>query len=115
MLENGGRRVERLSDEPAAEVVEFADRPGEGRFVVTVNGEIAGFATYRLRDDVITFIHTEVAEVFGGRGLGARLVVHALDDARRRGLRVHPLGPLFAKFIREHAEYQDLVVAPAAP
>ena len=104
-----------MPSEPADQVVEFVDRPERARFVVTVNGEIAGFATYRLRDDVITFIHTEVAPEFGGHGLGTRLVVHALDDARRRGLRVRPLCPLFAKFITEHAEYQDLLAAQAAP
>ena len=101
--------------EPADEVVEIVDRPEQARFVATVNGEIAGFATYRLRGDVITFIHTEVAPAFGGHGLGTRLVVHALDDARRRGLRVRPLCPLFAKFISEHTEYQDLLVTRAAP
>jgi uncharacterized protein len=100
--------------EPADEVVEIVDRPEQARFVATVNGEIAGFATYRLRGDVITFIHTEVAPAYGGHGLGTRLVVHALDDARQRGLRVRPLCPLFAKFIREHAEYQDLLVTRAA-
>lgn len=98
----------------ADEVVEFSDRPEQARFVVSVNGEPAGFATYRLQGDVITFIHTEVADAFAGHGLGTRLVVHALDEARRRELRVRPVCPLFAKFIGEHAEYQDLLVAPAA-
>jgi predicted GNAT family acetyltransferase len=102
-----------MPKEPADEVVEFIDRPEQARFVVTVNGEIAGFATYRLRDDLITFIHTEVDAAFGGHGLGTRLVVHALDDARRRGLRVRPLCPLFAKFISEHTEYQELLAAAA--
>ncbi len=103
--------VEPLAPEPIVEVV---DRPEEGRFVVSVGGEIAGFATYRLRGDVITFIHTEVAPAFGGHGLGTRIVVHALDDARRRGLTVRPICPLFAKFIAEHAEYQDLLVPRTA-
>lgn len=103
-----------MPTEPADELVEFADRPEQARFVVKVNGEPAGFATYRLSGDVITFIHTEVAPEYGGHGLGTRLVVHALDDARRRGLRVRPVCPLFAKYIGEHAEYQDLLAAPAA-
>lgn len=96
------------------DTIEIVDRPEQARFVATVNGQVAGFATYRLHGGLITFIHTEVAPAFGGHGLGTELVVHALDDARRRGLRVRPLCPLFAKFIGEHAEYQDLLVAPAA-
>lgn len=98
---------------PPEPIVEVVDRPEEGRFVATVDGEIAGFATYRLRGDVITFIHTEVAPAFGGHGLGTRIVVHALDDARRRGLRVRPVCPLFAKFIGDQAKYQDLLVVRA--
>jgi predicted GNAT family acetyltransferase len=91
------------------------DRVADSEFVVTVDGETAGVATYRLRGDQIIFIHTEVLPAFGGRGLGALLAAGALDDARRRGLRVRPFCPFIAKFIREHAEYQDLLVAKAAP
>jgi predicted GNAT family acetyltransferase len=100
---------------PPGPIVEVVDRPEEGRYVVTLDGEVAGFATYRLRRDVITFIHTEVAAAFGGRGLGVRIVVDALDDARKRGLRVRPMCPLFAKYISDHAEYQDLLVTRGAP
>ncbi len=103
-----------MPGKPADDVEEFVDRPEQARFVVSVNGEIAGFATYRLHGDVITFIHTEVAPALGGHGLGTRIVVHALDDARRRGLHVRPVCPLFAKYMSEHAEYRDLLVAPAA-
>lgn len=97
-----------MSPEP---VIEVLDRSEQRRFVISVDGEPAGFATYRLRDDQITFIHTEVAPAFGGRGLGARLAAEALDDARRRGLRVVPNCPFIARFITEHAEYQDLLAA----
>jgi hypothetical protein len=100
-----------LSREP---IIEILDRSEQRRFVITSDGEPAGFATYRLRDDVITFIHTEVAPAFGGRGLGTRLAAGALDDARRRGLRVVPNCPFIARFITEHAEYQDLLASNVA-
>ena len=90
-------------------MIEVRDRPAERRFVITVDGETAGIATYRLRGDVITFIHTEVSRPFGGRGLAARLAADALDDARRRGLRVVPSCPYIARYIQEHPAYQDLV------
>lgn len=90
-------------------IIEVHDRPDERRFVITVDGELAGIATYRLRDDVITFIHTEVSPPFGGRGLAARLAAYLLDDARRRGLRVVPSCPYIARYIQEHPAYRDLV------
>ena len=96
-----------MSAEPRIEV---HDRPEQRQFVITVDGETAGVATYRLRDGVITFLHTGVKPAFSGRGLGARLAADALQDARQRGLRVRPLCPFIAKFISEHPEYQDLVV-----
>lgn len=99
----------------AEPLVAVHDRVADGEFVVTVDGATAGVATYRLRGDVIIFIHTEVLPAFGGRGLGARLAAGALDDVRRRGLRVRAICPFIAAFIREHIEYQDLLVAKAAP
>ena len=96
-------------------LVAVHDRAGDSEYVVTVDGETAGIATYRLRGDVIIFVHTEVLPAFGGRGLGARLAAGALDDVRRRGLRVRPICPFIAAFIREHDEYQDLLVGKAAP
>jgi predicted GNAT family acetyltransferase len=90
-------------------LIEVRDRPAERQFVITVDGEDAGVATYRLRDSVITFLHTEIRPAFGGRGLGARLATGALDDARRRGLGVVPICPFIAKFIGEHPAYQDLL------
>jgi uncharacterized protein len=91
-------------------LIQVHDEPAERQYVITVDGEPAGAATYRLRDGVITFLHTEVRPAFGGRGLGGRLAADALDDARRRGLRVVPICPFIAKFIREHSDYQDLLV-----
>ena len=102
-----------MTTDPTVEVV---DRPDRERFVLTVDGAPAGFATYRLRGDVVTFIHTEIAPEFEGRGLGSRLAVAALDDVRRRGLRVVARCPFIARFIAGHVEYQDLLAAaPAQP
>ena len=53
---------------------------------------------------------TVVDPAFGGRGLGARLVRHALDVARIRNLSVIPTCPFVPKVILSHRElYLDLV------
>ncbi|MFI5262299.1 MAG: GNAT family N-acetyltransferase [Candidatus Limnocylindrales bacterium] len=90
-------------------VIEVHDLPERHRYVITVDGATAGVAMYRLREDVITFIHTTVDDAYGGRGLGSRLAAAALDDARRRGLRVIARCPFIAGFITEHPAYQDLL------
>ena len=66
------------------------DNPAAGRYELFVAGRLAGLATYVLADDTMTIPHTEVQPRYEGRGLGARLAKFALDDARRRGLRVVP-------------------------
>lgn len=48
------------------------------------------------------------------RGLGTEIVRGAVDDLRARGLKVVPVCPLVAAFIRRHPEYADLVTADDA-
>ncbi len=106
------RRTDRSPVEGPAAVVETVDRPEQGRYELTVDGAVAGWVTYRLHDPHITFIHTEVRPAYAGRGLAQRLARDVLDDARARGLRVRPLCPYIAGYIRAHPEYQDLVTGP---
>lgn len=81
----------------------------ESRYEIHVDGQLAGFTTYRLGSDRISFIHTEVRDEFSGQGLATRLVTEELDDARRRGLSVLPFCPLVRQFIEDHPAYLDLV------
>ena len=93
---------------PAIAVVRNDDR---SRYEIFVDGHVAGFSDYRMRDDHQVYVHTEIAPEFRGRDLAAILVGAALDDARTRGYRVIPRCPYVAEFIEEHPEYADLVGA----
>lgn len=94
-----------VSDEEAAVV----DLPERSRFEITVDGELAGFAEYRLRPGRVVFTHTEIDDRYQGRGLAGRLVRAALDQVRDRGLWVTPLCPYIAAYIRTHPEYVERV------
>jgi predicted GNAT family acetyltransferase len=92
------------------------DNPVELRYELRVGGEPAGLIRYRTEPGVVVLVHTEVFPSAEGRGLGSRLVAGALDDIRARGLRVAPLCPFAAAYVRRHPEYADLVVPdPATP
>lgn len=94
---------------PKRSTIEAHDQPEQHRYVLTVDGAIAGVSVYTRQGDEITFVHTQVKRAFGGRGLGSRLARYALDDARRRGQRVVADCPFVATFIRTHPAYQDLL------
>ena len=89
--------------------IRIEDVPERRRYELTVDGKPAGIVTYRLGPGVITFVHTEVDDAYEGHGLGGRLARAVLDDARARGLAVHPLCPFIAEYIEDHPEYADLV------
>ncbi|HEV7172720.1 GNAT family N-acetyltransferase [Pedococcus sp.] len=91
--------------------ISVTDHPERHRFEATVQGELAGFAVYRLKGDTVAFVHTEVDPAFEGRGVGGALARAALDDVRRRGGRVVAQCPFIARWIQRHPDYQDLLAA----
>jgi len=75
--------------------------------------EVEGYRAelqYRLRDGVMTIVHTGVPDEIGGRGVAAELTRVALETARANGWKVVPACAYAEAFIRRHREYQDLLV-----
>ena len=91
-------------------VVDWTDL---NRYELSVEGEVA-FLTYRRTPDHILLAHTEVPEVFRGRGYGGVLAKHALDEARHTGTHVVVKCPFVTTWLRRHHEYDDLIVARVA-
>ena len=92
-----------------ADGLSIADKPDRRRYEAVLDGRVVGFSGYALAGDVITFLHTEVDPTVEGRGVGSRLAAGALDDVRRRGLRVVAKCPFIATYIKRHREYADLL------
>lgn len=101
-----------MSEQPSpaapAEAPAVHDRPEKSRFEILVDGHRA-FALYERSPGVITFIHTRVPEELGGRGIARQLVLAGLASARERGLAVVPKCPVFAAYMRKHADTHDLL------
>jgi uncharacterized protein len=79
------------------------------RYVLEIDGEVAGLLEYHDEADVVDLVHTEIDPARRERGLGSELVAGALDDLRAKGRRVRPTCPFVARFVAEHPEYADLV------
>ena len=85
------------------------DIPAESKFEIRVGGERAGMVLYQLDGQVISLMHTEVADRFQGMGLASKLARGVLDEARDRGLAVLPYCPYIKSWIAKHPDYVDLV------
>jgi predicted GNAT family acetyltransferase len=89
---------------------EVVQDPSMNRFELVVDGEVAGATDYQIRDDTIVFTHTEIDPSRREKGLGGELVRGALNLVRAEtDYRVVASCPFTAKWIDEHADYQDLL------
>jgi predicted GNAT family acetyltransferase len=88
----------------------ITDAPERERYEAHLDGELAGVLEYIHKRGRIALIHTEVLPIHEGRGVGSALVRFALDDARRRGLRVIANCPYVQGYLARHPEDDDIVV-----
>ncbi|WP_040798768.1 GNAT family N-acetyltransferase [Nocardia higoensis] len=77
----------------------------KSRYEVYYGGELAGFAEYEESGDKTDFVHTEIDDAFGGKGLGSTLAKSALDDAIGRGKGIVATCPFIKGYIDKHPEY----------
>ncbi|MDY5784976.1 MULTISPECIES: GNAT family N-acetyltransferase [unclassified Corynebacterium] len=88
---------------------ELAINHDASQYELRIDGNVAGFATYRDRDGSRILPHTVVEEQYQGKGLSKPLIKFALDDIRAAGLKVVPACPAVAGYIAKNPEYKDLV------
>jgi predicted GNAT family acetyltransferase len=92
----------------SADNIDVVDVPAEGHFVVRLDGREAELV-YRLHDDRLVLVHTEVPDELGGRGLGGRLVAAAVDRAEREHLTVVPWCTFARRWLRDHPDVAAMV------
>lgn len=78
------------------------------RFEARVEGGLAQCA-YRLDDNTMDIVHTEVPPQAEGRGIAAALVRAALAHARAKGLLVRPSCSYVRVYMRRHPDTADLL------
>ena len=76
-------------------------------------GEQFAFIDYiKNKNGVIFLTHTEVPESLEGRGMGSAIVSKALDYIRGENLKMAPLCPFVAAYLKEHPGIADDLLAP---
>ncbi len=89
--------------------------PERSRYEILVDGEVAGFASYRIRESdsagkhTWVFDSTEVDPKFRGQGLAGKLVRAAMDDVREKPVFVEPECSYVVAWFDRNADYQDLL------
>ena len=82
----------------------------EDRYELRVGDDVA-VAAYREQGNVVTFTHTQVPQALEGQGLASKLIAGALDDVRRRGLKIVPECRFVAAYVQRHVQVQDLLAS----
>ena len=98
-----------MTDAPDNSGIAYVHAPDKHRYEIRDGETLAGFTQYRLPDDVhVDFVHTEVDDAYGGRGLAGELVAAALADVREQGKRIIAHCPYVARWLTKHPEYDDI-------
>jgi predicted GNAT family acetyltransferase len=90
----------------------ISDAQAAGRYEAILDGQLAGVLEYVLKHERLALVHTGTMPGYEGRGVASALVRFALDDARRRGLRIIPICPYVRSYLERHPEDADIVVPP---
>lgn len=82
----------------------------KGRIIAEIDGKEAGVMEYTWAGEAKFIIdHTEVHPEFNGHGIGKKLVLEAVDYARKKNVKIMPLCP-FAKSVFDRTEaFQDVL------
>ncbi|MEO1139651.1 MAG: GNAT family N-acetyltransferase [Pseudomonadota bacterium] len=82
----------------------------KGRYWTRIDDGPEAELTYsRAGDSLIIIDHTEVPDLYRGAGVGVRLVVRVVGDARAEGLKIMPLCPFAAAQFRRHKDWHDVL------
>ncbi len=90
---------------------EVRENVAEHRFEIWLGDVPAGHLTYQGLGPTLSFMHTEIDEQFGGRGLGSILIREALETVRARGGQVLPYCPFVKSYLQKHPDYLNMVPA----
>lgn len=87
------------------EIRSLRDDEAGGRYVAELEDGSVAVLDYRVDGDRISFTHTGTPPRHRGQGIAGRLTRFALEDAVERELKIAPLCPFTAAFIRDNPEF----------
>ncbi len=86
----------------------LTDNKEDQQFELTSDG-LTARVEYTLMGNRIIFTHTEVPKELEGKGIGSMIVKLALQNIEERGLKLIPLCPFTASYIKRHPEWNRVL------
>lgn len=83
----------------------------QGRFVIYVDDQEAGFAEYSQADGVRDFNHTVVDPKYRGQGLSKPLISEALLGTKEANLKIKASCSAVAAFVEKNPEFKELLAS----
>jgi len=87
--------------------IEVMHSSTQKRFEMQIGDQIA-MVKYILGSSEIIFTHTEVPEAVEGQGVAGKIAKAAVEYAQAQGLRIRPMCPYMAAWIKRHPEYHSI-------
>lgn len=86
----------------------FTKNTERSRYELVTDGHIS-YVEYMLPGKKLILTHTEVPKALEGKGIGSKLIDHVLDDAKNLGLKVIPLCPFIASYIKRYPKWNSVL------
>lgn len=81
------------------------------KFFVIIDG-LESYLGYVKTNDTLNLVHTFVPSVLRGKGIAAKLVEAALQNARKNAYKIIPSCSYVSNYIEQHPEFADLIAQP---
>lgn len=89
---------------------ELIDNKENKQYEFHVGNQIAKIEYIKTNNGEIYLTHTEVPVVLEGQGIASQLAEKVLLDIEKQNLRVIPLCPFVAGYIKKHPDWKHLVM-----
>ncbi|RFS13672.1 GNAT family N-acetyltransferase [Emticicia sp. C21] len=93
------------------DTLKVTHQPEDNLFLINI-GENMAYQEYIQTKTDLVIIHTEVPRELEGKGIGSLLAKNALVYAEENGLKLMPLCPFMAAYVRKHYEEYKHLLAP---
>ena len=88
--------------------ISLYDNEKTNRYEVSIDGKLSRIEYIKTKNEIY-LTHTEVAKGQEGKGIGKEMIAEALADIKNKNLKLVPLCPFVASYIRSHPEWKTIL------